>query len=122
MLNHCPDWVVTSVGSMLNIKYPDAYFDCVYSVEAIEHAINIENAVKEMVRILKPKGKIIIIDKNIGKLGALKLKSWEKWFSRKEIVKLLEKYGVTANGKFITYNKLMRPDGLFVAWEGVKDA
>ena len=49
---------------MLNIKYPSDYFDCVYSVEAIEHAVNIDHAIKEMVRILKPKGKIIIITPN----------------------------------------------------------
>ena len=122
MLKSCPQGIETSVGSMLSIQYPNDYFDCVYSVEALEHAVNVENAIREMARILKPRGKIIIIDKNINKLGALKIKSWEKWFSRKEIVNLLGKYGINANDKFITYNQLNRPDGLFVAWEGVKNA
>ena len=78
MLKHCPPGVQTSIGNMLNIKYPDNYFDCVFTIEALEHAINIETAIKEMVRILKPGGKIVIIDKNIDKLGAMVLKPWEK--------------------------------------------
>lgn len=122
MLKYCPKEVTTSTGSMLNMEYHADHFDCVYSVEALEHAVNVENAIREMARILKPGGKIIIIDKNVAKLGALKIKSWEKWFSKNEIVKMLQKYGVKANYKFITYNKLTRPDGLFIAWEGVKDA
>jgi malonyl-CoA O-methyltransferase len=69
MLKSCPEGVETSVGSMLNIRYPNAFFDCVYSVEALEHAVAIEPAIKEMARILKPGGKIVIIDKNAAKLG-----------------------------------------------------
>lgn len=122
MLKHCPEGVVTSVGNMLNIQYPDSTFDCVYSVEAIEHAINIEGAVREMVRILKPRGRIVIVDKNVDRLGALKLKSWEKWFDRNEIVALLRKYGVSATGKLVAHGEHARPDGLFVAWGGMKNA
>ncbi len=120
MLKSCPKTAITTVGSMLNINYPDSFFDCVLSVEALEHAINVEAAVKEMVRVLKPNGKILIIDKNVGKLGALDVKPWETWFSPEKLIDLLKSFGVVSVCKEVSYDKLLQPDGLFVAWEGVK--
>jgi malonyl-CoA O-methyltransferase len=120
MLSFCPKEVNTVIGSMLDIKYPDSYFDCVLSVEAIEHAVNIEGAIKEMVRVLKPGGKIIIIDKNALKMGALQIEPWEQWFNVTKITSLLEKYGIKANHKEISYEQFSQPDGLFIAWEGSK--
>jgi len=120
MLRSCPPEVNTICASMLNIKQPDGYFDCVYSVEALEHAVRIELAIKEMVRVLKPGGKIIIIDKNNAKAGALQIKSWEQWFDAEGVANLLRKYGVNATFKYITYDQWATPDGLFIAWEGIK--
>lgn len=120
MLRFCPEGIETICGSILDIKYPDSYFDYVFCVETLEHALRIENAIKEMVRILKNGGKIIIIDKNAAKLGALKLEPWEQWFEPEKIIKLLQKYGVKAHYKPIAYGNHSRPDGLFIAWKGVK--
>jgi malonyl-CoA O-methyltransferase len=120
MLSFCPDGTETICGSILDIRFPDAYFDCVLCVEALEHAIRVESAIKEMVRILKPGGKILIIDKNIKKLGQLKLEPWEQWFNPKEIAKMLDKCNIESHYKFIAYEKHTQPDGLFIAWEGVK--
>ncbi len=122
MLKFCPEGIKTKCGSILDIKYPDVYFDCIYCVEALEHSLMIENALKELVRILKPHGKIIIIDKNIAKLGVLKLEPWEQWFKPEKIIELLGKYGVSAHYKPIAYEQHNQPDGLFIAWEGVKNA
>lgn len=120
MLSFCPKDITTVCGSILDIKYPDAYFDSVYCVETLEHVLRTESAIKEMTRILKPGGKIIIIDKNITKLGRLELESWEQWFKPEEIVRLFSKYSVRANYKPIPYGNHSQPDGLFVAWKGVK--
>jgi malonyl-CoA O-methyltransferase len=73
MLSYRPKKAVTSIGSMLAIKCPDSYSDCALSVEALEHAVDIERAIKKTVRILKPDGRIIIIDKNIAKIGVLEI-------------------------------------------------
>ena len=35
-------------------------------------------------------------------------------------LELLKKYGVRAHYKPISYEKHQQPDGLFIAWEGVK--
>jgi len=120
MLSYCPDGTETICGNILDIRLPDDSFDCVYCVEALEHAVRIESAVREMVRLLKPGGKIIIIDKNIAKLGQMELEPWERWFSPREIIELLRRYGVQARHKLIAYENHVQPDGLFIAWEGVK--
>jgi len=45
---------------------------------------------------------------------------WEIWFSPQQITTLLSKYGVTACYKETTYEHLSKPDGLFIAWKGIK--
>jgi len=120
MLEACPKKINTIEGSILDIPYPDKSFDFVYCIETLEHAIRIESAIKEMIRVLKPKGKLLIIDKNISHEGRLKIERWEKWFDPEEIINLLKKYGVNATYKSISYGEY-KADGLFVAWEGVKN-
>lgn len=44
-----------------NIPYPDNYFDFIFSKSVIEHIFNTEHLFKEMYRVLKPDGKIIIM-------------------------------------------------------------
>jgi malonyl-CoA O-methyltransferase len=120
MLKYCPEGTEVKNNSILDIEYPDNFFDCVYSVETLEHAILPENAVKEMVRILKPGGKIIIIDKNAEKLGTLKIEAWEQWFYPQKILDNLKENNVDAKHKPIIFNGGIEPDGLFIVWEGVK--
>jgi len=120
MLRFCPKEVITDCGGILDIKYPDNSFDSVYCIEVLEHAINIENAIREMIRILKPGGKIIIMDKNVSESGKLTVEPWEQWFTPEQILNLLNKYGVKTHYKSIAYGKHSKPDGLFIAWEGKK--
>jgi len=72
--------IKTKQGSLNNIPYKDETFDVTYSVEALEHAITIENAVKEMLRVTKKGGKVVIIDKNKSAMGLLEIDEWEQWF------------------------------------------
>ena len=44
-----------------------------------------------MCRILKPGGRLAIIDKNAEHHGRLKTPEWEKWFRREELEKLLRR-------------------------------
>ena len=120
MLKHCPQDITKNLGSILNIPYPDSYFDYVYSVETIEHALSVENAVKELCRVLKPGGKIIIIDKDSRKLGKMKITDWEQWFSTSLIKNLLDKNGINSVYKVLSKAEYNLSDNLFVAWEGIK--
>jgi ubiquinone/menaquinone biosynthesis C-methylase UbiE len=47
-----------------NLPFTDNYFDEIYSRNLLEHLKNVGFAVKEMVRVLKPGGKLILITDN----------------------------------------------------------
>lgn len=103
-------------GSLTCIPYKDETFDVTYSVEALEHSIATENAVKEMLRVTKRNGKVIIIDKNKSSMGLLEIDEWEQWFDDM----LFEKIAVETNCKLeiisnIPYEDNIE-DNLFNCW------
>ena len=103
------------MGSLTNIDFGDNSFDFVYVCEAYEHAISLETAFKELYRITKKDGKIIIIDKPIEKLGQLEIYEWEQWISDDDVIAYTEKCGGTLEIiKSVPYEN--RNDGLFRAW------
>lgn len=79
-------------GTLTNIPYEDNTFDFVYTCEALEHAVDIENAVREMARVTKPGGMIAVIDKNKDMLGYFEIGEWEQWFDEQELSGILRKY------------------------------
>ncbi|MBP5461137.1 MAG: methyltransferase domain-containing protein [Lachnospiraceae bacterium] len=102
-------------GSMTNIAYDDDWFDIVYACESFEHAINIRGAFKELYRITKPGGKLVIIDKPIEKLGKMELYEWEQWISDKDMKAFTEECGgILEIRKSVPYEN--KDDGLFRAW------
>lgn len=52
------------IASVSRLPLPDGVFDAVMLLETLQHAPTPANAIAEAVRILKPGGKIIIIDRN----------------------------------------------------------
>ena len=120
MINFCPKEARVLVGNILDIKYPSNFFDYIYCVETLEHSVRPNKAIEEMVRILKPGGKIVIIDKNLEKSGKLKIEPWEQWFNLESVLEILKQNKVQATAKYITYDNLKESDKLFIAWEGIK--
>jgi SAM-dependent methyltransferase len=120
MLRHVPEGVNAAAGSMTDLPFGDAVFDCVYATESLEHAVEIERAVDEMCRVLKPGGKLVIIDKNAERWGELETPPWEKWFGRKELENLLARNCYYISSRFLSYWDDVQPDGLFLAWLAVK--
>ena len=116
MLRHVPAGVAACAGSMTALPFPSSAFDCVYATESLEHAIQIEVAVAEMCRIVRPGGRIVIIDKNVQQWGRLKTPEWEKWFARKELERLLARHCAKVSSRPISYWEDVAPDGLFFAW------
>ena len=118
VINTIKSDVVKKEGSILNIPYEDEKFDCVFICEALEHCIDLDNAIDEIYRVLKPDGKVIIIDKNIKSLGQLELADFEQWFDEKELCKKLERIGFKAEVKSNLEYEGGKRDGLFSAWIG----
>lgn len=104
--------------SLLNIHL-NRKFQCVYCIEALEHSIRPEVAIREMCTHLKPGGKIIIIDKNEEFLGRMDMSPWEQWFNANRVCAWLERYCNDVTVKEIGYED-RKPDGLFLMWTGVK--
>jgi ubiquinone/menaquinone biosynthesis C-methylase UbiE len=116
MLRHVPEGVGACAGSMTALPFPSGIFDCAYATESLEHAVDIEAAVAEMCRVVRPGGRIVIIDKNSKQWGRLKTPEWEKWFGRKELEKMLAKHCAKVSSREISYWEDVAPDGLFLAW------
>src|SRR5882672_12498815 len=91
MLRHVPAGIHTRAGSMTSLPFEDGWFDAAYATESLEHAVEIDIAVGEICRVVKPGGRIAIIDKNVEHFGKLKTPEWERWFGRKELERLLRR-------------------------------
>jgi ubiquinone/menaquinone biosynthesis C-methylase UbiE len=116
MLKLAPPAVRTCAGSMTELPFRDGAFDAAYATESLEHAVEIERAVAEICRVVKPGGRIVIIDKNADQWGRLETPEWEKWFTRRQLKRLLGRHCRRVSSRFISYWEDVAPDGLFVAW------
>jgi len=120
MLRFVPDGIRVCAASMTEMPFRDGCFDAAYATESLEHAVETERAVGEICRVVKPGGRIVIIDKNAGQWGRLETPEWEKWFTRRELERLLRRDCRKVSSRFISYWEDVEPDGLFVAWLAVR--
>lgn len=120
MLRYVPDAIRRCAASMTELPFPTASFDAAYATESLEHAVEIERAVAEICRVVKPGGRIVIIDKNREQWGRLPTPEWERWFDRRELERMLGRHCRQVSSRFISYWEDVPPDGLFLAWLAVK--
>jgi SAM-dependent methyltransferase len=120
MLAHVPPGIRRCSASMTALPLATASCDGAYATESLEHAIDIPGAVAELCRIVKPGGRIVIIDKNAEAWGRLETPEWERWFGRSELESLLRRHCREVSSREISYWEDVQPDGLFLAWFAVK--
>jgi len=120
MLRVVPSDIRTCCGSMTELPFASNAFDAAYATESLEHAVDIERAVHELCRIVRPGGRIVIIDKNAEHWGRLKTPAWEKWFRRETLEKLLRRDCSQVSSQLISYWEDVPPDGLFLAWKAIR--
>lgn len=125
LLKEVPAAINTDIANLLYLPYEDNTFDIVFCVEALEHAVNIPRAVSELVRITKPEGAIIIIDKNAAKQGYLKLAPWECWFNPDALAKAFNNHNCKSTYKVgLDFDGVKGSNNVFVGWhiqkQGVK--
>jgi ubiquinone/menaquinone biosynthesis C-methylase UbiE len=120
MLRFVPGGIHTRAGSLTELPFEDDFFDGAYATESLEHAVEIDRAVAELCRVVKPGGRIAVIDKNAEQWGRLQTPEWERWFTRKELERLLSRHCRQVSSRFISYWEDVEPDRLFIAWLAVK--
>lgn len=121
MLRVLPAGVRPLQGSLLDIPAGDGAFEMVVCVEALEHAVNISGAIRELCRVLTPGGTLVIIDKNCDRLGRLQISEWEQWFTAEEVADLLRGEGLSVKiDRCLSYNGNDGSDGLFLGWVAKK--
>jgi ubiquinone/menaquinone biosynthesis C-methylase UbiE len=116
MLARVPSSIQRVAASMTALPLATASMDAAYATESLEHALDIPSAVAELARIVKPGGRIAIIDKNSEAWGRLETPAWERWFGRKELERLLARHCRRVWSQPISYWEDVAPDGLFLAW------
>lgn len=116
MLHSVPPGIGRVSAIMSEIPFASASFDGIYAIESLEHAVDIERAIDEMCRVLRPGGKLAIIDKNAEQWGRLKTPAWERWFGRRELEELLSHHCRSVRSEPISYWEDVAPDGLFLVW------
>ncbi len=116
MLARAPSNLLRIAASMTSLPLATESMDGAYATESLEHAVDIPAAVGELARIVKPGGRIAIIDKNSEAWGRLETPEWERWFGRKELERLLGRHCRRVWSQPISYWEDVAPDGLFLAW------
>ena len=81
-------------GTVQEMKFKDSTFDVVYCVDSFHHFTNghkkkdfdnvFHDSIKEMLRVLKKNGVLVIIDFDTGKFKGKMMDLFEKWFFRRD--------------------------------------
>jgi ubiquinone/menaquinone biosynthesis C-methylase UbiE len=120
MLRYVPEGIERCAGSLIAMPFASESFEAAYATESLEHAVDIEAGVAELCRVVKPGGRIVIIDKNADQWGRLETPEWERWFTREQLEGLLRRHCREVTSRFISYWEDVEPDGLFLAWLAIK--
>lgn len=116
MLRHVKAPLHACAGSLTALPYADEVFDGAYATESLEHAVEVEKAVAELCRVVKPGGAIVVIDKNKAHWGRLETPEWERWFGQKEMEGWLRRHCREVESRPISYWEDVEADGLFLVW------
>ncbi len=86
------DRVFVALEDYTNLSYPDNFFDVVYAIESVCHAVPKGDFFKEAIRVLKPSGKLVISDgfrkrDPINKMEEKIIRTFMYGYELKEIVK-----------------------------------
>lgn len=120
MLAGLPDGVTTCLGSLLRIPAADGAFDGVFAVESLEHSLVPERAIGELCRVVRPGGRVLVIDKHRAKQPLSEHDRWERWFLPEELTQWLGRYCDDVTVEPVSHSEGRGGRDLFLAAQGTR--
>ena len=122
LLQQVPASSAAVLGNALRLPLGDARYDAAICIEALEHALTPERAVAELCRIVRPGGRVLIIDKAARHLSLSLHEPWERWFTPESVSGWLAKHCDEVTCTELSAGPQQRTPGLFLCWQGVRRA
>ena len=119
-LQYVPRGPRKAEASMENLPFRADSFDMVFAVEALEHSLNPTAALREMLRVLKPGGTILVVDKERSKWGSLECPPWERWPSESELTAELSTLADSVEVEPVGWSDVSPASRMMLAWKGMK--
>jgi malonyl-CoA O-methyltransferase len=116
-----PEGVEARAGGLLRISAADGEFDAVLAIESLEHSLLPERAVRELCRVVRPGGSILIVDKLRCRQALSHHEPWERWFDADEVCRWLAPWCDDVRSEPVTHGDSRRSAGLFVTWTAVRN-
>lgn len=117
LLSRLPAAVEARRGGFLHLPAHDGEFAGAFAVESLEHALLPRQAVAELCRVVRPGGRLLIVDKHV-RLQSLSLcQPWERWFSPEDVIGWLAPYCRDITVRAVGHGSNDRAGGLFLCWE-----
>jgi malonyl-CoA O-methyltransferase len=117
-LAHLPASAEGRRGSLLRIPAAEGEFDGAFAIESLEHSLLPRQAVRELCRIVRPGGRVLIIDKRLSKQPLSDHEPWEQWFAPEEVAAWLGEACDEVSVTEISHGRHSQPTGLFLCWQG----
>jgi malonyl-CoA O-methyltransferase len=107
-------------GSLLNLPCADGQFDAVYCVEALEHSLLPARAIAELCRVVRPGGRVLVIDKHRRFQSLSEHQPWEIWFKPDEVCALLSRFCENVACTPAGHGPHAKSTGLFLCWTALR--
>ncbi len=107
-------------GGMLRLPFTNDSFAAVFLVESLEHSLRPRQAVEEALRVLRPGGRILLIDKHRTWQARCIHEPWERWFTLEEVTDWLSLHAEVERAEFLPAGGRDVPAGLFCLWTATK--
>jgi malonyl-CoA O-methyltransferase len=119
MLAALPAGIERRPGSLLAIPAADGEFDAALAVESLEHALVPSRAVEELCRVVRPGGRVLIIDKHRARQALSEHEPWERWFWPQELAAWLGRFCDEVQVESVSHREGRPGEDLFLAAAGV---